>query len=411
MIKNKKAIIDFDLNTFIDIKLTYDYNIMTTFCDYYNTNTCRSCSLIDQDYQNQIKIKENLLKHKLDSLGIDSAVLLKTQIGQIQHFRNKAKLSVTGTTANPILGLLGDESLDDGREILNCPLHRRNINELLPVIKKFITHANLTPYNIKNKNGELKGIILFESQTTQEIYLRFILRSKESLDRIKKHLVKITQINPKVVCISVNIQPIAHAILEGEEEIILTSVDRVRHEANGFKLKIGPQAFIQTNQEVAKKLYMAASEWVRDLNITNFSEVFCGQGLFSFHAQAFIKQGLGIEISDSAVKKANQSALENNIHHLKFICADSKDAARDLRLFRPDLVLVNPPRRGLAESLNWLMTEKFNFIIYSSCSHETLIQDLEQLKKIYEIKKVQIFDMFPHTKHFETLVLLTLKHT
>ena len=372
---------------------------MKTFCGYYDQGICQSCRLIETDYSDQLKAKEAKLTQALN------IPLLPSVNSQTQGFRNKAKLTVTGSLDQPIIGLWGEDSLDLGREILNCPLHHPVINSILADLPDFIRATKLVPYQIKDKKGELKGVILYHSARSNETYLRFVLRSKESLDRIKKHLPLLQNKYPHLSCISANIQPVPHAILEGEEEIILSEKNYIEHELEGIKLKIGPKGFVQTNQTVAEKLYVAASSWMGELGIKRFAEVFSGQGAFSFFAARSVNEAIGFEIDSDAVKVANNTAMTLGLSHLKFISKDAAEIGTELKNFSPDLVLVNPPRRGLGLSLP-LFKEGYPYLIYSSCSAETLIKDLKDLRDVYEIKRAQIFDMFPHTEHFETLVLL-----
>lgn len=380
---------------------------MKSFCDYFNASICSSCSKIEATYSHQIKTKEEILLQALQ--GQKLPALLPTIISAQTQFRNKAKMIVTGTTENPIIGLEGLGSLDEGREILNCPIHAPEINHALPLIKNFITLAKLTPYQISSKTGELKGVILFYSQTSKSMYLRFVLRSKESVDRIKKHLPSLlTDIAPLKV-VTINIQPIPHALLEGKEEIYLTPEHFLTHQLENIFFKIHPEGFIQTNQEVAAQLYTTAGSWIKEIQVKKFSELYCGQGAFSFFAAPFIEKGLGIEINSKAVEVANQTAKLHHLDHLKFKVADASKVMEELENFNPDMVLVNPPRRGLADAIDILLNLKPSHLIYSSCNVETLAKDLNHLKNYYEIKKIQIFDMFPHTHHFETLVHATIK--
>lgn len=175
---------------------------MQNFCNYYNEGTCRSCDLIQSDYPDQINFKNRLLEDALK--GIGHPEFLPPVLSPEKQFRNKAKLVVTGPLSNPIIGLSGIENLDQGREILSCPLHLPAINEVLPTIKEFITQIKLPPYSIADKRGELKGIILFTSDKNQDGYLRFILRSKESIDRIKKHLNYLTDKHPWIIQMFLN---------------------------------------------------------------------------------------------------------------------------------------------------------------------------------------------------------------
>jgi 23S rRNA (uracil747-C5)-methyltransferase len=160
---------------------------------------------------------------------------------------------------------------------------------------------------------------------------------------------------------------------------------------------------------MAQKLYKTAAQWAKELKIEKFAELFCGQGAFSFFMAPHVRQAVGLEINAAAVAEANATARQRSIANVSFVCADAANAGRELNHLSPDLVLVNPPRRGLGESLALFKEKAWPYLLYSSCSLESLAKDLQELQDLYEIKQVQLFDMFPHTEHFETLVLLKAK--
>ncbi|WP_408097945.1 23S rRNA (uracil(1939)-C(5))-methyltransferase RlmD [Peredibacter sp. HCB2-198] len=380
---------------------------MKNICGYFQQGICHSCDLMEVDYRDQLQLKEKLLSESLKDF---SSSLLPSVASQEFSFRNKAKFVVTGTMENPVIGLWGEKDLDSGRELLHCPLHLDEINQALPAIKKFITDAKLVPYNIEAKRGELKGIILFYSPSSKESYLRFIMRSKEAVSRITKHHLALLKEVPHLKSISVNIQPVPHALLEGEEEVFITETTSVTHRLGSVDMKLGPRAFVQTNQAVAEKLYATAANWVEESGSKRFLELFCGQGAFSFFVAPYIEEGLGIEINADAVLQANLTAAKQNLSHLKFKSADAGKVSDELKAFDPEVILVNPPRRGLADATDLIINQRPEHLIYSSCNYETLAQDLRKLSLHYSVKRVQLFDMFPQTRHFETLVLLELKN-
>lgn len=221
--------------------------------------------------------------------------------------------------------------------------------------------------------------------------------------------------------VSLNIQPQHAAILEGEKEIFLTEQHTLEECFNQIPLFIRPQGFFQTNPQVAQGLYGTAQHWVQELPVHRLWDLFCGVGGFGLHcAQALqaqypdrIIQLTGIEISASAIEAATLSAQKLGLKQVKFQSLDAKHfalaqspAAQD---DTPELVIVNPPRRGigieLAQFLNQLAP---HFILYSSCNAETMGKDVLHLSD-YQLKKVQLFDMFPHTSHYEVLCLLERK--
>ena len=377
---------------------------MTTFCDYFNAGTCRSCDLIELTDQDQLTWKETKLKNLL--LPVFSGALDASENSPSLGFRNKVKLMVTGTLDHPVIGLLGENQLDQGRELLACPLHDSFLNSITVALPDFIRESKLAPYSITERKGELKGLILYRSIETDECYLRFILRSEEAVTRLKKFLPVLMSKFPSLKVVTANIQPVPHALLEGEKEIHLTDTKHLHHRMKNVEIRLGTKGFVQTNQRVATALYENAAEWVKATGIHKFTELFCGQGAFSFFCAGSISEGLGIEITPEAVVEANRSAEEKGLTQLRFLCADAGSVEKELTDYNPELILVNPPRKGLGEAVQLLRKQKSKFVVYSSCDAETLGRDLLQLKDLYQVKRVKLFDMFPHTSHFETLVLL-----
>ncbi len=367
---------------------------MPDFCAYYKQNICRSCTLMEMPYPEQLRRKEDRLRNALKDFSPPS--LLPSLTSPETGFRNKAKFIVSGSMEKPILGLIG-------KEILDCPVHDPAINLLAHDLVSFLSLCKLVPYNIPEKKGELKGVIVFHEKGS---FVRFVLRSKEGLDRIRKNLPDLLKVHPEIQSVSVNIQPIHQAILEGEEEIFLGPQFVLTLNKGEGKILLRPQGFVQTNQIVAHELYQNAARWVKETGSKKFLELFSGQGAFSLTCAGVVEKGLGIEINTEAVLSANESARQSGYNHLSFHAMDAGDSEKLIQDFHPDMILVNPPRRGLSRSVDHLLAASTEWIIYSSCSVESLAEDLRKLSTQYKIEKLRLFDMFPHTEHFETLVLL-----
>jgi 23S rRNA (uracil747-C5)-methyltransferase len=375
-----------------------------TFCGYFNRGECRSCSEIGHDYSAQLKAKEARLKSAFGAIPLPP---LEVSVpSKLEGFRNRAKMVVTGTTAAPVIGLAGESRLDDGRELLACPIHHPKLNAVIGAMPEFIRDYNLIPYRITERDGELKGLILFYSSETDEMYLRFVLRSKECVSRIRKLLPVLQARFPEITVVTANLQPIPHAILEGPEEIFVTERRTIRHSIGGIPFRLSPQAFVQTNSEVATKLYAKAAEWIRESKSERVLELFCGQGAFSFFAAKSASALLGIDRNAEGVAAANESASEQGLSHLAFRAADAGSMEMELATFNPDLILVNPPRKGLGKTVELLRQAAPREIIYSSCDVKSLAADLAVLASLYRVRRIQIFDLFPHTGHFETIAWL-----
>lgn len=292
-----------------------------------------------------------------------------------------------------------------GVDLTDCPLYPDAFSDVFSAIIPFIARAGLTPYNIERKRGELKYLLLTQSHHTGKFMLRFVLRSEKKIEQLKKALPWLQEQLPLLAVITANIQPVHMAILEGEDEIFLTEQRTLREEFNQVPLFIRPQGFFQTNPIVAAKLYQTAREWVKALDIDSLWDLFCGVGGFGLHCAEKDTRLTGIEISAPAIASAQQSADELGLKHVEFKALDSTrfaTANQDI----PQLILVNPPRRGIGKELcDYLTHMQPEYILYSSCNAQTMAQDL-QLLAGYQVCKVQLFDLFPHTAHFEVLTLL-----
>ncbi|HEM7526918.1 TPA: 23S rRNA (uracil(747)-C(5))-methyltransferase RlmC [Providencia rettgeri] len=370
-------------------------------CEKYATGQCHSCQWLTLTPEQQIIEKQSQLQALLPA--IDTSLFQPPVTGPQTAFRNKAKMVVSGSVEKPILGIVGRDG--QGVDLTDCPLYPDAFSDVFSAIIPFIARAGLTPYNIERKRGELKYLLLTQSHHTGKFMLRFVLRSEKKIEQLKKALPWLQEQLPLLAVITANIQPVHMAILEGEDEIFLTEQRTLREEFNQVPLFIRPQGFFQTNPIVAAKLYQTAREWVKALDIDSLWDLFCGVGGFGLHCAEKDTRLTGIEISAPAIASAQQSADELGLKHVEFKALDSTrfaTANQDI----PQLILVNPPRRGIGKELcDYLTYMQPEYILYSSCNAQTMAQDL-QLLAGYQVCKVQLFDLFPHTAHFEVLTLL-----
>lgn len=371
-------------------------------CEFFEQQRCTSCTHCATPYVSQVEIKDTHLQDLLADLAPQQ--WLPPMLSEETAFRNKAKMVVLGAAHAPILGI---ESQLDGEalSLTQCPLYPAPTQALLEYLQQWIRIAGIPPYNKAKKKGELKFILLTRSEHTGQFMLRFVSRSKDVLPRIERNLPALLEAFPAIEVVSVNIQPVHMARLEGDEEIFLTDTQVLMEQFNDVPMVIRPKSFFQTNPQVAASLYATARQWVRELDPAHMWDLFCGVGGFALHCASPSTAVTGIEIEPEAIASAKRSASAMGIDNLSFAALDSaqfslgQDAA-------PDLVLVNPPRRGLGQALTkQLAMLAPKHIIYSSCNPLTMKSDMEQLSD-YRSVKLQWFDMFPHTDHAEVLVLL-----
>lgn len=363
-------------------------------CSYFDQKICRSCELMDVSLETQLATKTKILH---DIMGIEPEA---PERSSEWHFRDKIKLSVGGTLTAPTIGILPDLHAPL-IELPECRVQADSLNRQIPRLKEFLIRWKIPPYDVHARRGEIKGLILSWSPQSKQLMLRFVLRSKESLDRIRQGLKELTDF----AVVSVNIQPTPHALLEGEEEITLTEQNAITHHTGVVQLAYSPQSFMQTNLKVADSLYKTATEWLSPWRGERALDLFCGAGGFALHLTKAGFETLGVEINPSAVALANTQAQGQKLA-ARFITSPSERIETIAKEWKAPVIVVNPPRRGLAASRSLIERLEPKALLYSSCSWESLKIDIDQLQKHYAATRTKIFDMFPYTHHFESLTLL-----
>ena len=370
-------------------------------CAYYDAGTCRSCTIIELPHVTQVAGKLAQCRELLGARG-DEATWLDPVVGPERGFRTKAKMVAGGSVASPTLGILSPAGT--GVDLEECPLYPPQLATAFAPLKRFVTRAALEPYSVPDRRGELKNVIVTVAPSG-ELMVRFVLRSTEPLARLRKHLPWLMSELPQLTVASANILPEHRAVLEGEREILLTDSESLTMSVNGIDLHLRPQSFFQTNTDVATALYRQAAEWVEAAAPRSVWDLYCGVGGFTLHVAAPGRSVVGVEVSDAAVASAQRSAA-GMASEATFVAADATEWAMS-QPAPPDLVIVNPPRRGIGEGLaQWLEASGVTTVIYSSCNAVTLAKDLAMMPTL-RAREIRLLDMFPHTEHYEVAVLLT----
>ena len=367
-------------------------------CGYFDRGACRSCTLMGMPYDAQLSAK---IDHAQSLLAVwPDAVWLEPMASWPDGFRNKAKMVVGGTSDNPTLGIL--DASRRGVDLTQCGILSPGLRSAFSPISAFISLARIVPYDVPSRSGELKYVLLTESPDG-ELMLRFVLRSSEALGRMRKNLSSLLADLPRLSVVTANLLPEHKAVLEGEEEIALGGAETLAMRLSGMVLHLRPASFFQTNTEIAVGLYRQAKGWIDEVAAQSVWDLYCGVGGFALHVAAPGRRVHGVEVSAPAVASARLSASQAGLDEVSFAVGDATALAA---VETPDAIIVNPPRRGLGERLcATLEASGVPTIIYSSCNVVTLAQDIAALPA-YKPQRIRLFDMFPQTDHYETMVLL-----
>ncbi|TKR22143.1 23S rRNA (uracil(747)-C(5))-methyltransferase RlmC [Cellulomonas hominis] len=370
-------------------------------CHHFDAARCRSCTWIEQPYADQLAAKQERCRELVDPFGpLD---WLPPVASAESGFRNKAKMAVGGTVDAPTLGILDPGGV--GVDLRDCGLYPASLQASLPVLAQFVTLARLVPYDVPTRRGELKYVLVTESPDG-ELLVRFVLRSSEALPRLRKHLPWLLAALPRAVVVSANLLPEHKAVLEGEQEVVLTERATLRMRVNDVDLHLRPQSFFQTNTDVAATLYRIGREWVDAADPRSVWDLYCGVGGFALHVARPGRAVVGIETSAEAVASAEQSRADLGLADVRFAAGDATAFALGAGA-PPDLVIVNPPRRGIGPALaGWLEGSGVRDVVYSSCNAASLARDLAAMPSLRP-RRARLLDMFPQTGHYEVVVALS----
>jgi 23S rRNA (uracil747-C5)-methyltransferase len=312
-------------------------------------------------------------------------------------------MAVGGSVEAPTLGILDRDLV--GVDLRDCGLHSPGLTSALDRIASWISSAALTPYDVAARAGELKHVLLTESPDG-ELMLRLVVRSTALEARVRSRLPALLEAVPELRVVTLNVQPEHKAVLEGDREIVLTEASVLPMRlATGVTLRLGPRSFFQTNTFVAEALYDQARTWVEGLDVRTIWDLYCGVGGFALHLAGPGREVLGVEVSADAIAAATSTTAELGVA-ASFVAGDATAYALGAD-GAPDLVVVNPPRRGIGADLaGWLETSGADHLVYSSCNAESLARDLALMPSLRPVE-ARVLDMFPHTTHYEVIVLLS----
>ncbi|MEI3778853.1 23S rRNA (uracil(747)-C(5))-methyltransferase RlmC [Micrococcus yunnanensis] len=410
-------------------------------CPHFDVGECHSCPLMGVPYARQFADKQAaVLAELVDAVDADTVVAAPFASAEA-GFRNKAKLVVTGSAAAPRLGILDPRQHPRhhdgaGVDLRDCGLYEAGMEGVFEACAAAVTAAGLEPYDVAARTGELKNVIVTLSPD-REAMVRFVLRSADRLEALRAAvpglLDDLAARGTPAAVVSANLLPEHVALPEGDEEIVLAGGPTLTMRLNGVSLRLRPQGFFQTNTAVTEGLYATAAAWITEGGVPASAwDLYCGVGGFAFHlARAGVRDVWGMESSAEAVAAAQETAAELGLaDRVRFSAGDATSALSfekrrapealsfekrrapealsfEKRRARPDAVVVNPPRRGIgAELADALEGSGVPTVLYSSCNPATLAQDLARMPS-YRVARVQVFDMFPQTRHAEVLTLLT----
>jgi len=371
---------------------------------------CGGCRFQDLAYEAQVDAKASWVRDSLERIAgivdppLEPIVPAASQYG----YRNKMEYSFAPSDDGPTLGLHRAGRWDEVLELQQCMLTTDAGNAIRNAVRDWAREERLTAYDQGTQEGYLRHLVIREGRNTGQILVQLVTARAERFDR--ERLIEVLTAFPQV-------RSIHWAENRGVSEVtnlpteLLWGEDAIEEEINGLRFRVRPNAFMQTNTEMAEQLYALARDYAGLTGGETVYDLYCGIGTIGMSMAADALTVWGIEISEESVACAIENAEVNGVGNIAFFAGNVGEVMRDLRdrAGEPDVVVVDPPRAGLAgKALRRLGEIGAPRIVYVSCNPTTFAGDLVRLRDDYGYRLVRArpVDMFPHTPHVECVSLL-----
>jgi 23S rRNA (uracil1939-C5)-methyltransferase len=388
--------------------LTAGPNHVEAPCAHYPA--CGGCRFQDLDYAVQVAAKASQVREALRRIGgIDDPPLEQiVPADDVFHSRNTMEYSFTAAPDGATLGLHRAGRWDEVLEIERCWLTTDLGNGIRNAVRDWAREEGLEAYDQAEQTGYLRHLVVREGRNTGQALVQLVTAKGEKFDR--DYLVEVLRRFPEVRSIlwSVNESPSEVTNLPIE---LLWGDDAIEEELLGLRFRVRANSFLQTNTRMAERLYEIAREFAGLTGSETVWDLYCGIGTLGL---AMAPQALtvwGVEIVEEAVACAIENAELNGVANAAFFAGNVGQSIDELRERGgdPDVVVVDPPRAGLAgKALRRLGRIEAPRIVYVSCNPTTLASDVKYLadEHGYRLVRARPIDMFPHTPHVETVALL-----
>lgn len=361
-------------------------------------------------YESQLVFKQNQIKHVMDKIAHLPEVEVKESIGMEKPYayRNKAQIPVRNINGELTTGFYRKNS-HDLLPIEDYFIQDPKIDEAILVVRDILRRFNVKPYNEEENTGFLRHIVIRRGHYSHEMMVVLVTR-KEKFFKGVEIATEIQKALPEVVSVVQNVNTEKTNVILGRQENLLLGREYIFDNLLGKTYRISAQSFYQVNTEQAEKLYQLAID-LADLQSTDtVIDAYCGIGTIGLSFADRVHHVYGVEVVKQAINDAKFNALKNEIDNVTFRTGKAEDIMLKWveKGIRPDVIFVDPPRKGLTESFIEA-TAEINpaKIVYISCNPATLARDLKHYATLgYEAKSIQPVDLFPQTNHVESVTLL-----
>ena len=372
---------------------------------------CGGCSFRHMDYEEESRLKAERVRTCLNRIGgenLDEVPILAAPT--CDGYRNKAQYPVSSRKGKAYAGFFraGTHDVVENKRCLILPEEMDLVKDL---VMDYVNQFRITVYDETAHRGLLRHIYVRRGAVSGQVLVCLVVNGRklphvpELVERLK------TVPGFTSLVLSINEKP-GNTIL-GSEFITLYGPGFIEDTLCGLKFRLSPRSFYQVNHHQAQRLYEAAITQAQITEKDLVLDLYCGVGTITLCMAKAAGKVIGVEVVEQAVQDAKENAIRNGIENAEFFCGDAGQAALELEKqgIRPDVIVVDPPRKGLnADTIEALHRMNPRRIVYVSCDPATLARDVALLKERgFTLQNAQAADLFPRCAHVETVITLSRK--
>ncbi len=381
---------------------------ITPPCSYFED--CGGCHLQHLNYSKQLAFKQQIIQPQLlpypqlKSLSVAKVVGMPTP----QHYRNKTQMPFQQQGEDIAYGLYrrGTHELIP---VEYCLVESKDANRTLQIVREWAKRFRIPVYDEITHQGILRHVMVRKGQFTNQVMVVLVTTTRE-VPHWKFLVEDLKQGLSSLRSVILNVNPKRTNVILGEENVVMWGDPFIQEQLGRILFRIYPTTFFQTNSVQTVKMLEKLVQLVQFSGKEQVLDLYSGIGTIGLYIAHYVQKVVGLDINETAIEAANQNASDNQIFNAEFFATDAGQGfLRHLpQDFRPEVVIVDPPRKGLTShiirDIIHLQPQK---IVYISCHPKTLVRDLvEFYQKGYRASTIFPFDMFPHTSHVESLVVL-----
>lgn len=371
---------------------------------------CGGCQMQNLDYPRQLSWKQGRVIALLGKFGHVAPILgMETPY----HYRNKVQAAFTQRPNGEIISGVYQAGTRRVVAVEHCLLEDEKADEIIGTVRELLKSFHLHPWDERTGRGFLRHVLVRRGFSTGETMV--VLVAGNPIFPAKKFTAALLARHPDITTIVLNRNERHTAMVLGERERTLYGPGFIEDVLCGCRFRISPRSFYQINPTQCEVLYRTALDFAGLQKTDTVLDAYCGVGTIGLVAAAKAGQVLGVENNRDAVRDAVANAKRNHIANARFLCADATEFLTEFAKEggHLDVLLMDPPRAGSTPPfLRAAAAAGPSRIVYISCNPETQARDLLELCKAgYRVRHIQPVDMFPHTNHIETVVLLSKLNT